>query len=72
MKPTKKCKACECIYPATVEFFNRSGKYLRSVCKQCDCKAVAKWRAKRLEQLKVLRPAYFRYLERKMRRIHAA
>jgi len=41
--PTKKCKDCSCIYPATKKFFNRAGKGLCSYCKQCHCKRARAW-----------------------------
>lgn len=33
--PTKRCTQCGNVYPATREYFHKSGKYLQSCCKTC-------------------------------------
>lgn len=35
LSPTKACRNCPCIYPATTQFFAANGKYLASYCRTC-------------------------------------
>lgn len=39
----KTCRQCSKEYPATKEFFNSNGKYLRNVCKKCQSQAAKKY-----------------------------
>jgi len=51
----KTCKQCDKKYPATAEYFDRNGKYLRTVCKTCKANQAKKYKGRYSERKKEYR-----------------